>query len=213
MQLAPNDAYTSNVSARRSSPGGRSCSFPSGSRRRSWSSARARSRMAPAAVLPLTVVGLTVLSLWRRSVGPTKGAAGPTPFRAARLALFHAWRLVPGVAFLMLYAHGWLPSGVRGPRRRRRHRRRADRAARGVGGRAQRTRARRLSYLAWNALGFLDLANVVRAARCTRSPTPPRCTCCACCRWACCRVRGSAHVRGARPGVAPLHGRRSSCTR
>jgi hypothetical protein len=160
MQLAPDDAHTSNVPP----------AFP---RRATvllplWLSVAlvvvgsGAFTHAPPPVLPLTVIGLTVLTLWA-ALSDDDGRRWTDSVSLARLALFHAWRLVPGIVFLYLYAHGWLPRGFAVPG--------------GVGDIAvavtaplaawaagRKERAAQASYLAWNVFGLLDLANVVRAA-------------------------------------------------
>jgi hypothetical protein len=115
---------------------------------------------APAAALPLTVVALTVLCLGALLSG-SEGRVWADAVSPGRLAWFHAWRAVPGAAFLVLYARGELPWGFAIPG--------------GIGDIAIALSAPiaawasrrgdawgRRAYLAWNALGFLDLANVVR---------------------------------------------------
>jgi hypothetical protein len=116
---------------------------------------------APAAALPLTVVSLTALCLVAL-LSDREGRLWADAVSPGRLAWFHAWRAVPGAAFLVLYAVGELPWGFAVPG--------------GIGDIAvaltaplaawaasRRSDARaRWAYLAWNALGFLDLANVVR---------------------------------------------------
>jgi hypothetical protein len=160
MQLAPNDAYTSNV-APPAFPKRATVLVPL------WLSAAlvvvgsGAFARAPAPVLPLTVVMLTILALWS-ALSDEEGRRWSDSASPARLALFHAWRLVPGIVFLYLYAHGWLPRGFAVPG--------------GIGDIAvaltaplaawaagRREPAARASYLAWNVFGFLDLVNVVRA--------------------------------------------------
>jgi hypothetical protein len=115
---------------------------------------------APAAALPLTVVGLTALCLGAL-LSDREGRLWADAVSTGRLAWFHAWRAVPGAAFLVLYAVGELPWGFAVPG--------------GIGDIAialtapvaawasrRRDASARWAYLAWNALGFLDLANVVR---------------------------------------------------
>lgn len=115
---------------------------------------------APAAALPLAVVSLTALCLGAL-LADREGRLWVDYVSPGRLAWFHAWRAVPGAAFLLLYAAGELPWGFAVPG--------------GIGDVAialtapvaawasRRSDARaRWAYLGWNALGFLDLANVVR---------------------------------------------------
>ncbi len=160
MQLAPNDAYTSHVPPP-TFPKRATVLIPI------WISAAlvfvgsGAFLSAPAPILPLTVVMLTIVAVWS-ALSNEEGRRWADSVSPARLALFHTWRLVPGVVFLYLYAHGWLPRGFAVPG--------------GVGdiavaltaplaawaaGRTE--RAARVSYLAWNALGFLDLVHVGRA--------------------------------------------------
>jgi hypothetical protein len=160
MQLAPNDAYTSNIPP----------AFP---RRATvflplWLSAAlvlvgaGALAHGPAPVLPLTIVLLTIATLWSL-LSNEEGRRWADAIPPARLALFHVWRLAPGIAFLVLYGHGWLPEGFAVPG--------------GVGDIAvaltaplaawaagRSGRAARTAYLVWNVLAFLDLANAVRAA-------------------------------------------------
>jgi hypothetical protein len=102
---------------------------------------------APAQAIPATIATLTIAAtalLWRSRV--------PLP----ALVTFHAWRVIPGAAFLVLYSRGLLPFqfavlggigdivvGLMAPF-----------AARG-GKRA---------IIAFSIIGFLDLAFVLRAA-------------------------------------------------
>ena len=117
---------------------------------------------APAPVLPLTIVLLTVATLWS-VLSSEEGRRWADAIPPARLALFHVWRLAPGIAFLFLYGHGWLPRDFAVPG--------------GVGDIAvaltaplaawaagRSGRGAQTAYLVWNVFGFLDLANVVRAA-------------------------------------------------
>jgi hypothetical protein len=160
MQLAQNDAYTSNVSP----------AFPkrmiiliplwlSAALVIVGSGAFART---PAPMLPMTIVMLTLVTLWS-ALSSKDGRRWADTVSLAGLALFHSWRLVPGVAFLYLYAHGWLPRPFAVPG--------------GIGDIAvaltaplaawasgRKERAAQAGYFVWNVLGFLDLANVVRAA-------------------------------------------------
>lgn len=160
MQLVRNDAYTSNRP--------RLAVFPrkmlalvgfwlTGALAFVGSGAFAK---APGAALPLTVVSLTALCLGAL-LSDREGRFWADAVSLGRLAWFHAWRAVPGAAFLVLYAAGELPRGFAIPG--------------GIGDIAvaltaplaawasRRSGARAgWAYLAWNALGFLDLANVVR---------------------------------------------------
>jgi hypothetical protein len=160
MQLADNDAYTSNVSGSPLFPGRAQLLLGLWLSGALWVVGSGAFARAPAAVLPLTVGGLTALSLGA-VLSDREGRPWADAVSRGRLAWFHAWRAVPGGAFLVLYAHGSLPWGFAVPG--------------GVGDLAialtapiaawasRRTDTRaRLGYLAWNALGFLDLANVVR---------------------------------------------------
>jgi hypothetical protein len=130
--------------------------------------ASGRLARAPAEILPLSVVGLTLLTL-AGVLGTPFGRRWAAQASLARLAWFHAWRIVPGAAFLVLYARGQLPwlfavpggvgdilIGVSAPV--------AAWAATRPG------RAARAGYVVWSVLGFVDLAGVVRAAFvCTRN--------------------------------------------
>jgi hypothetical protein len=115
---------------------------------------------APAPVLPLSVVLLTVLSLGA-VLADREGRAWANAVSKASLARFHVWRAAPGIAFLVLCARGSLPWGFAVPAGL------GDVAialtaplAAWAAGRSD--RAARRSYLAWNVLGMLDLANAVR---------------------------------------------------
>ncbi len=161
MPLAPNDAYTSHVPP------------PAFPRRATvllplWLSAAlvlvgaGALAHAPAPVLPLSVVLLTIATLWS-VLSSDEGRRWADAIPPARLALFHVWRLAPGIAFLVLYGHGWLPRGfaVPGGVGDVAVALTAPLAAWAAGRPGRRGQA---AYLVWNVLGFLDLANVVRAA-------------------------------------------------
>jgi hypothetical protein len=117
---------------------------------------------APVLVLPASVVGLTALTL-AAVFSSRQGRDWVQTVSLGRLAWFHAWRLVPGAAFLVLHARGALPWGFAVPG--------------GIGDMAiavsapvaawaatHHGRAARASFVFWNALGLVDLASVVRAA-------------------------------------------------
>ncbi len=160
MQLAHNDAYTSNSGPPRTFPRSALAVLAvwlCGAVVAVVSGAFAR---APAPVLPLTIVGLTIVSVGAL-LADREGRAWADTVSKASLAWFHAWRAAPGAAFLVLYAHGSLPWGFAVPG--------------GVGDLAialtaplaawaagRNDRGARRGYLAWNVLGFLDLANAVR---------------------------------------------------
>lgn len=160
MQLANNDAYTSNV--------GTGTAFP----RKAlallsvWlcaafaAVASGAFASAPAPVLPLTVAVMTALSLGA-VLAQREGRAWADAVSKASLAWFHVWRAAPGVAFLVLYARGSLPWGfaVPGGVGDLAIALTAPLAARAAG---RSDRAARRGYLAWNVLGLLDLVNVVR---------------------------------------------------
>jgi hypothetical protein len=125
---------------------------------------------APAFILPLTIGGTTLLALaWLATA--REGRRWAQALSPAALAWFHAWRLVPGVAFLLLYARGALPWAFAVPG--------------GVGDIAvglsapvaawwatRPGRPARVAYLFWNALGVFDLVSVVRAAFMATSTDP-----------------------------------------
>jgi hypothetical protein len=109
---------------------------------------------------PVMIVGLTAATLgvlWQTSVG----RAFSTSLSLAQLAGFHAWRIVPGAAFLILYRLGELPWSFAVPA--------------GVGDVAvgvlaplvawsATRRGGRAALLAFTLLGAVDLLIVVRAA-------------------------------------------------
>jgi hypothetical protein len=160
MQVASNDAYTSNVPP--AFPKRATVLIPL------WLSAAlvlvgsGAFASTPAPMLPATIVTLTIVTLWS-ALSNQDGRRWADGVPLAYLALFHAWRFVPGVAFLYLHAHGWLPRAFAVPA--------------GIGDIAvaltaplaawasgRKERGALAGYLVWNAIGFLDLANVVRAA-------------------------------------------------
>jgi hypothetical protein len=117
---------------------------------------------APAIALPRTVIGAAAIVLGTL-LGRARGRRWADAVAPAHLAWFHAWRLVPGAAFLVLYARGALPWGFAVPG--------------GIGDIAialstpaaawaarRQTHAARTLFLAWSVLGFADLANVVAHA-------------------------------------------------
>jgi hypothetical protein len=130
--------------------------------------ASGRLARAPATVLPLTVASLTLMTLTLVLATPS-GRAWAAEASLSRLAWFHAWRILPGAAFLVLHARGQLPwlfavpggvgdivIGVSAP------------VAAWVATRPG--RGARLAYAVWCLLGLVDLAGVVRAAFvCTRA--------------------------------------------
>ena len=76
-----------------------------------------------------------------------------------RLTVFHMWRVIPGVAFLLMYQHGKLPYGFAVPA--------------GIGDiliavtapfAAILALSHRRALLLWHLLGFADLVNVVTLA-------------------------------------------------
>jgi hypothetical protein len=162
MQLVHNDAYTSHTGSRPIFPR-RALALLSlwlfGAVVAVASGAFAR---APAPVLPLTVVGLTAVSVGAL-LADRAGRAWADTVSKASLAWFHVWRAAPGAAFLVLYAHGSLPWGfaVPGGMGDLAIALTAPLAAWAAG---RNDRGARRGYLAWNVLGFLDLANVVREA-------------------------------------------------
>jgi hypothetical protein len=117
---------------------------------------------APVQALPATIATLTagtLLVVW----GTAAGRAFEERLSLAHLAWYHAWRIVPGAAFLVLYARGALPwafavpggigdiaVGLLAPL--------AARAA------LSPRLAGRLAFVAWTAFGFFDLAGVVGTA-------------------------------------------------
>src|SRR5678815_4016387 len=118
---------------------------------------------APAFALPASITLLTfatLVVLW----GTAPGRAWSGRLSLAMLAWFHVWRVVPGVAFLVLHAQGALPWGFAVPG--------------GIGdvavgvvaplaawlGTKVDSRSALAGYVALTVLGIVDLANVVRAA-------------------------------------------------
>jgi hypothetical protein len=168
MQLVDNDAYTSTTTAAAALPRGATVVLVA------WSAAAAAVvgsgafARAPAAVLPGTIAALTALTLAAVLV-TAEGRRWADRASLAGLALFHAWRVVPGVAFLVLLTQGALLWAFAGPG--------------GVGDVAVAVtaplaawaakrpgRGARAGYAVWSALGFADLANVVvHGALCTRA--------------------------------------------
>lgn len=130
--------------------------------------ASGRLSRAPAGILPATVLSLTLLTTLL-VLGTPSGRAWASQLSLARLAWLQAWRVIPGAAFLILYARGELPwlfavpggvgdvlIGISAPV--------AAWAATRPG------RAARAGYVLWSVLGLVDLAGVVRAAYvCTRA--------------------------------------------
>ena len=203
MQLAPNDAYTSNVPPP-AFPRRATVLLPAVALGR----ARPRGRGRPRPTRPRRCCRSpssysTIATLWS-VLSSEEGRRWADAIPPARLALFHVWRLAPGIAFLVLYGHGWLPRGFAVPG--------------GVGDVAvalsaplaawaagRPGRSGQTAYLVWNVLGFLDLANVVRAAAVLTLADPgldaPATGAAA---RPLAGVRGPAHVRGAPPGAARL---------
>jgi hypothetical protein len=117
---------------------------------------------APVPTLPLTVAGLTVFAI-ALAWGTAAGRAFVDRLSLPALAWFQAWRVVPGAAFLLLFALDRMPGRFAIPA--------------GVGDVAvallaplaaqwasKETRAARLAFAAWVAAGTFDLLGVVRLA-------------------------------------------------
>jgi hypothetical protein len=187
MPLVQNDAYTSHAAAvtpspRGSSPAGEApfrAGLPAGLRSAAvlWFAASVALvgsglfRRAPTLVLPVSVVGMTALSLGLL-LGSREGRRWADALTLRSLALFQSWRLVPGVAFLVLYGQGALPWGFAG--------------FAGIGDIAvaltvpiavwaapRASRAARAGYAAWSVAGFADLVNVVAHAVLLTRADPP----------------------------------------
>lgn len=117
---------------------------------------------APAVVLPLTLISATVLA-WIGVHATVAGRAWAARVSLRWLSLIHVWRVVPGVAFLVLHAGGQLPTAFAVPG--------------GVGDVAvgltaplaawiagQRRSGSRAALGIWQFLGIADLLVVVSAA-------------------------------------------------
>jgi hypothetical protein len=117
---------------------------------------------APVPALPLTIAVMTLVAIavaW----GTHAGREFVNGLSLPALAWFQAWRVVPGVAFLVLYALGQMPGRFAVPAGV------GDVAVALVAPLAARwasnnTRATRIAFALWVAAGTLDLLGVVRAA-------------------------------------------------
>jgi hypothetical protein len=69
---------------------------------------------APAVALPLTLISATVLA-WIGVHATVAGRAWAARVSLRWLSLIHVWRVVPGVAFLVLHAGGQLPTAFAVP--------------------------------------------------------------------------------------------------
>lgn len=152
MNLVRNDAYTS-------------IGVPGGGLLAAWLvaalgiTASGLLARAPVFVLPLSAVGLAAVTLVAL-VSTASGRRFARHVARAPLVWFHAWRVVPGVAFLVLYAQGALPWAFAVPG--------------GIGdtlvaltapiaawAASREGKGHLAIYVVWSALGFLDLASVV----------------------------------------------------
>jgi len=161
MHAASNDVYTSNVAE--PLPRGAAPFLAVWLAAATLAVATGLVARAPALILPACVIGLTALTLLvlASTEGGRRFANGVS---LPALAWFHAWRVVPGAAFLAIYASGsglaWsfaVPGGI------------GDiavglTAPLGAWLANRPEKAARAGFVAWSALGAIDLANVVRAA-------------------------------------------------
>jgi hypothetical protein len=127
-----------------------------------WVVASGALAAAPLLALPAvigTLTASTLAVLWRTPGGRAWSSRVSLP----ALVWFHAWRVVPGAAFLVLYSQGALPWGFAVPG--------------GVGdvviallaplaawAATSSSKGARAAFVVWSLLGALDLAFVVRAA-------------------------------------------------